>query len=673
MRNRWLAVASIVLGTILGGLSLSGASATAPGPLDGPITDHSDVVSPADRAQAESTLAKLRTETGIDLFFVMIPQYTDPAVMEDWTTATAQGNSFRGDQYLVSVATEGRSYTMYRPDDGRMTTSERDDILAAMRPDLSKSDFSHAVVAGADKAYDIYVLAPQRTAQGWMVFGIIVVIAVIAIVIVLLVRRARKRAAEHAKRQAALAEASRQASIALVRTDDLVRTSEQEMEYARAQFGDEVIGEFVTALETSRKNLDEAFSLQQKLDDEIPDTDQQKQEWYDRILQLCSESTQVLEERKADFDELRKLEQNAPAALENVRRLRAAAGAEVDRADQILAALASDYTPDAYSSVSENPAQARSRISFTDTQIQAAEQALAAGSTGDAAVAVRAAEGAVQQATELEDAVEKLQNDLKAAETRAKALITDLNTDVQTAQALPDGQGMVAQAVSATQRGIQRAQSLLSRGGGDPIAALRILEAANTSIDAVIAHVRDEQAKIERARSMLADAVQRADIQISTAERFIQNNRGGISSPARTRLSQALAAVTEARRLAQSDPVQALAQAQNADRLASDALRLAQNDVNSWGGGGFGGGRGNDNLGALLGGILIGQATGRGGGWGGGGGGIFGGGGGGGFGGSSGGGGFFGGGGGGGGGFSVGGFGGGGGGFGGSSGGGGAF
>lgn len=668
MKNRWLAVTAIVLGTILGGFTLSAASATAPGPLDGPITDRSDVVSAADRAQAESTLAKLRTEAGIDLFFVMIPQYTDPAVMEDWTTATARGNSFRGDQYLISVATEGRSYTMYRPDDGRMTTSERDDILAAMRPDLSNSDFSHAVVAGADKAYDIYVLAPQRTAQGWTVFGIIALIAVVVVVIVLFVRRARKRAAEEAKRQAVLAETAQQASIALVRTDDLVRTSEQEMEYARAQFGDDVIGDFVTALQTSRQNLDEAFSLQQKLDDEIPDTDQQKQDWYERILQLCSDSTQVLEARKADFDELRKLEQNAPAALENVRRLRTAAGAEVDRADQILASLAASYSPDAYASVIENPAQARSRISFTDAQIQAAEQALAAGSTGDAAVAVRAAEGAVQQATELEDAVEELQNAFQTAQTRAQALIADLNGDVQTAQALPDAQGTVARAISATQQGIVQAQGLLGPRGADPIAALRILEAANTAIDAVIAQVRDEQARIDRARSMLADAVQRAEMQISAAERFIQNNRGGVASAARTRLSQAQSSVLDARRTAGSDPVQSLALAQHADRLASEALRLAQNDVNTWGGPGAGGG--SDNLGALLGGILIGRATGRGGGGWGGGGGFFGGGG---SGGSSGGGGFFGGGGGGGGGFSVGGFGGGGGGFGGSSGGGGAF
>ena len=670
MRQRWLVWVAVLLGTVLGGFSLSAASATAPGPLDGHITDRSGVVSSSDRAQAESTLEKLRTEAGIDLFFVMIPEYTDPASMEQWTTATAQGNSFRGDQYLISVATEGRSYTMYRPDAGRMTISQRDRILSAMRPDLAASDFSHAIVAGADEAYDIYVLGPQRAATGWTVFGIIVLIAVIIVVVVLLIRRARKRAAEQAKRRAQLVEIGQQANIALVRTDDLVRSSEQEMEYARAQFGDDVIGDFVTALQTSRTNLNEAFSLQQKLDDEVPDTDEQKLEWSQRILELCSESTKVLEERKADFDELRKLEQNAPAALDNVRKLRSAAGAEVDRADQILAALTAAYASAAISPVADNPAQARSRLAFTDTQVEAADGFIAAGKTGDAAVSVRAAEGAVQQATQLEDAVEQLQKSLKDADDRAAALIAELGSDLQTARTLPDAQGAVAQAVAATEQGIRQAQSQLGASGRNPVEALRVLEAANIAIDGVIAHVRDEQARIQRAAAMLGDAMQRAQMQISSAESFILNRRGSIASTARTRLSEAQGSLDQAQSLAGTDPVQALALAQRADTLAAEALRLAQNDYGGW----SGGGGGNDNLGAFIGGVLIGSAGnhhGGGGGWGDGG--IFGGGGGGGFsGGGSGGGGFFGGG-GGGGGFSVGGFGGGGGGFGGSSGGGGSF
>lgn len=666
MMNRWLTAAALLLAVIAGGLCAGTASATDPGPLDGRVTDHSDVMTASDLADAERTLSELRAETGVDLFFVMIPTYTNPDVMEDWTTLTAEGNTLRGDQYLVSVATEGRSYTMYRPDDGRMSVSERDQILDAMYADLAASDFSGAVVAGAEEAYDIYVLAPQRTAQTWRVIGIVALIAVIGVVVFMLVRRARARAAEAAARQARIDEIAQQANIALVRTDDLVRSSEQELEYARAQFGDEAIGEFTAALQTSRKNLDEAFSLQQKLDDEQPDTDQQKLEWFERILQLCSASTQVLEERKAEFDELRRLEQNAPAALENVRRLRAAAAAEIDRADRILASLAAVYAPDTIAAVATNPAEARTRLSFTDEQIANAEALIAAGETGDAAVAVRAAEGAVQQATQLEDAIEKLQEDLTDSDERAMALISELAADVQTARALPDGRGAVAQAISATSHGIQQAQARLGSSGRDPIEALRVLDAANASIDAVIRQGRDEQAMIDRAVSILGATLRRAEVQISTAERFILNRRGSIAATARTRLSEAQASFDQARRLAPTDPVQSLAFAQRADALATDALRLAQSDYDGFSSGGGGSG----TLGALLGGILIGQVTGGhrgggrgGGGWGSGGGSLGGG--------SSGGGGFFGGG-GGGGGFSVGGFGGGFGG-GGSSGGGGRF
>lgn len=658
MRNRWLTSAALVLGAILGGFSLASASATAPGPLDpGYVTDHSGVVSGGDLADAQATLERLRDEARIDLFIVLVPDYSDPADAEQWTDATAGGNGLAADQYLISVATEGRNFTMWRHDEGRMSVAERDRILDAMLPDLRDSDFSAAVVAAADEAYDIYVLGPQRSAQTGLIIGVVVVIGVIVLVIVLLVRRARKRAAERAEREARIEQIAQQANIALVRTDDLVRSSEQELEYARAQFGDEVIGEFVTALQTSRKNLDEAFSLKQKLDDEVPDTDEERLAWNERVLQLCSESTQVLEERKSDFDVLRRLEQNAPAALENVRRLRSAAGAEIDRAEQILSTLTSAYASDVVSSVAGNVAEARSRMAFTDAQIQEAEQQIGAGETGDAAVSIRAAEGAVQQATQLEDAIEKLQTDLRSADDRALAIIAELNGDMQSARALPDARGVVSQAIAATEQAIRQAQALLGPARRDPVGALRVLDAANASIDSVIAQVRDEQARIQHARTMLADTIRRADLQISAAERFILNHRGGIGSQARTRLAEAQSSRTQAVRLAETDPVQALSFAQNADRMAGQALQLAQSDVSGWGGGGYGGGRGgNDALGALLGGILIGQVTGGrggGGGFGGGGGlggGILGGGG------SSGGGGFFGG--GGGGGFSVGGFGG---------------
>lgn len=666
MRQRWLVWVAVLLGTILGGFSLSTASATDPGPLTGSgnVTDISGVLSSQQVSAADARLSKLRADTGLDLFVVFVPEFTGATDEKDWVARTASGNGFNDHQYLVGVSTEGRMLAIAGPQQGGpISVTDRTQITDAMLPALRGNDWAGSIDAAAAQVQEMLVDGPARAAMGWTVFGIILLIAVIIVVVVLLIRRARKRAAEQAKRRAQLAEIGQQANIALVRTDDLVRSSEQEMEYARAQFGDDVIGDFVTALQTSRTNLNEAFSLQQKLDDEVPDTDEQKLEWSQRILELCSESTKVLEERKADFDELRKLEQNAPAALDNVRKLRAAAGAEVDRADQILAALTAAYASAAISPVADNPAQARSRLAFTDTQVEAADGFIAAGKTGDAAVSVRAAEGAVQQATQLEDAVEQLQKSLKDADDRAAALIAELASDLQTARTLPDAQGAVAQAVAATEQGIRQAQSQLGESGRNPVEALRVLEAANIAIDGVIAHVRDEQARIQRAAAMLGDAMQRAQMQISSAESFILNRRGSIASTARTRLSEAQGSLDQAQSLAGTDPVQALALAQRADTLAAEALRLAQNDYGGWSGGGGGG---NDDLGAFLGGILIGSAGNHHGG----GGGIFGGGGGGWGGGSSGSsGGFFGGGSGGGGGFSVGGFGGGGGGFSGSSGG----
>lgn len=666
MRQRWLVWVAVLLGTILGGFSLSTASATDPGPLTGSgnVTDISGVLSSQQVSAADARLSKLRADTGLDLFVVFVPEFTGATDDKDWVARTASGNGFNDHQYLVGVSTEGRMLAIAGPQQGGpISVADRTQITDAMLPALRGNDWAGSIDAAAAQVQEMLVDGPARAAMGWTVFGIILLIAVIIVVVVLLIRRARKRAAEQAKRRAQLVEIGQQANIALVRTDDLVRSSEQEMEYARAQFGDDVIGDFVTALQTSRTNLNEAFSLQQKLDDEVPDTDEQKLEWSQRILELCSESTKVLEERKADFDELRKLEQNAPAALDNVRKLRAAAGAEVDRADQILAALTAAYASAAISPVADNPAQARSRLAFTDTQVEAADGFIAAGKTGDAAVSVRAAEGAVQQATQLEDAVEQLQKSLKDADDRAAALIAELGSDLQTARTLPDAQGAVAQAVAATEQGIRQAQSQLGESGRNPVEALRVLEAANIAIDGVIAHVRDEQARIQRAAAMLGDAMQRAQMQISSAESFILNRRGSIASTARTRLSEAQGSLDQAQSLAGTDPVQALALAQRADTLAAEALRLAQNDYGGWSGGGGGG---NDDLGAFLGGILIGSAGNHHGG----GGGIFGGGGGGWGGGSSGSsGGFFGGGSGGGGGFSVGGFGGGGGGFSGSSGG----
>ena len=66
--------------------------------------------------------------------------------------------------------------------------------------------------------------------------------------------RRGKRARQEAQQQ--LAHLEQTSGLALVAADDAVKTSEQELEFARAQFGDAAVAEFATALGLSEKTVE---------------------------------------------------------------------------------------------------------------------------------------------------------------------------------------------------------------------------------------------------------------------------------------------------------------------------------------------------------------------------------------------------------------------------------
>ncbi len=203
-------------------------------------------------------------------------------------------------------------------------------------------------------------------------------------------------------------------------TDDAVKTSDQELGFAKAQFGDAATVEFEQALadraaRTSTRPSPSSSSSTTRL----PTPRSRSGRGTREIIRLCEEANAGLDEKAAGFDELRKLEQNAPEALARVQEQRAQAAASVDAADERLRALAAAYAPEALATVADNPEQARQRIAFADEQLAAAQAAIGAGKGGEAAVGIRAAEEAVGQAQLLEDAIDKLGRDLAEGERSA--------------------------------------------------------------------------------------------------------------------------------------------------------------------------------------------------------------------------------------------------------------
>ncbi|WP_374315331.1 TPM domain-containing protein [Microbacterium sp.] len=629
MRLRW--AAAVASAAVVAASAITGSAALATPPVtlgSGYVLDDVDVLTPAEEAEAQQRLEQLKTDTGLDLWVVFVDDFTDPPGAEAWANQTAQENGLGTTQYLLAVATEARQYYLSADSAGPLTedqlaTIEQDRV----QPALAQDDWLGAVDAAADGMTD-----PGGGAGGggssWFTGILVVVVIGVGIVLLVMFLRRRRKAAGPAGPggpavpQVPLEELERQAASALVETDDALKTSAQELGFAKAQFGDAATVEFEQALAQAKADLDEAFTLKQQLDDATPDSEQDVRGWNERIIALCTQANAVLDEKAEAFDELRRLEQNAPEALSRVESERTAAGAALDGAAARLQTLRSSYAPEALATVADNPDQARQRLAFADEQLAAARAAIGNGKGGEAAVGIRAAEEAVGQATLLEDAIGKLADDLAQGEQSAAALIAELEQDIAGARALPDPDGRIAAAIAATAQQIEAAKANLTGPAKRPLVTLQSLEAANQQIDALVQGIRDAEAQAQRARQMVGQLILQAQAQVSTAEDYITARRGAVGAEARTRLAEAGAALVRAQQLQASDPQQAMQHAQRADQLAGQAIQLAQNDVGAFSGGGGmfggqpqgGGDGGGGMLGAVLGGILINSMMGGGGG-----------------------------------------------------------
>lgn len=625
---------SVVLAIVLGGV-LGVAAPTiawAEDPVDFGSTPVVDTVGALDGRTDEVIAAIERgaDSSGRQLFVAYVSEFTNPEAADTWANDTAIANNMGAEDYLLAVAVDGRAY--YLSADAEASISDADltrieqDVI---EPHLRDEDWAGAAIAAAD-AIARGSAGGGGGGWGWVWFIVIGAVVVAIVAIVLARRRRTKPAAEHGPPPPSIDELRREAGSALVAADDAVKTSEDELGFAVASYGEEATADFRAALEGAKAKLAEAFTLQQQLDDATRDTDEERRAWYTGITRLAGEADAMLDAQAERFDALRALERNAPAELERVRAETEAAAAAIAPAAERLTALTAQYATSAVAPVADNPQQAEARLAFARTALDEAAAALKAGEASDAAVEIRAAEEAADQVKLLSDAVERLATDLGAADRSIAAGVADLERDVQTARGF--GGGATAQLADRVAAEAADLRAAMGAPGRDPLAAHARLEQVNAEIDAAIAGARDAAEQRARAEAQLGRSLMAARAQVQAAEDYLVARRGAVGAEARTRLAEAGRLLVEAESAAASDPASALATAQRAESLASSALSLAQQDVGGFGagmGGGYGGGYGaptgggggGDLFGAVLGGILINSVLGGGGGGFGGGGG----------------------------------------------------
>jgi len=245
-----------VLAMVVAGPALA-ASATDPVSLgSGFVVDEADALSGGELSGADATLAKLENDTGISLYVALVPDFYYREGVYPPFDARAQENGLGDRQYLLAIATQGRQYTISASDDGPLTDAQLDAIEQSLVPQMRDGDWAGAIDTAADGIRE--AAGGGSGGSGGSGGGFpsiiiwIIVLAAVVVVIWLIVRSRRKKArgapAMEPAEQQSTKELERRAGSALVATDDAIKTSEEELGFARAQFGDEATTEFEAAL-----------------------------------------------------------------------------------------------------------------------------------------------------------------------------------------------------------------------------------------------------------------------------------------------------------------------------------------------------------------------------------------------------------------------------------------
>jgi uncharacterized membrane protein YgcG len=438
MRARVLA-GSLLFGSVLAGALLLTTPAFAEDPPDlggAYVLDRSGVLNDQ-QGEVRDALDRLFDQTGAKLFVVYVDSFTNPSDSLPWADRAA-GLSGLGDaDMLLAIATGDRNYAVsvgqnFPVSDDKIDQVVNDKLIPALRDD----DWAGGAIAFADG-----LTAAQAPSPVLPIIGGVVVVGAGTAVVVGVVRSRRKKKTVADAAAADVAALDQQAGQLLVQLDDALKTSEQELGFAQAQFGDDQTKDFVSALTDAKALAKQAFELQQKLDDAYPETPEQHRAMTEQLIQLAQQADAVLDAQAEAFDQLRALEKNAPQVLEQVAAEQIGLDERIATAETTIAGLKKSYPDGDLTSLTGLPAQARKLDAFAATTVADARKVVA-GAKGaqDAgvAVAVRAAQQAVGQVDQLLASVDRTKDELAAKAKQDAAAAVALDSQLRDARSRVD-------------------------------------------------------------------------------------------------------------------------------------------------------------------------------------------------------------------------------------------
>ena len=617
---------SLVLAILTGGVLLApAAGSTPPFRLPGYVTDQAGVLNGSQRGDVKQAVDKLYNDRRIRLWVVYVDSF-DGRNAATWAEGTRRASDLSDQDAILAVATTDRAYAFQAGPSTGMNSGDSDSLRRdAIEPALRSSDWAGAATAAADGINT--ATAPGGGISG---LGLLVALAILVLLVLILWlwsrrRRRKRREAEFAAaRRVDPADPGALAAVQIDALDDLsksmvvdvdnaVRTSDNELALAVEEFGDKDTAPFSQAVVNARTALAQAFNVRQILDDAVPETVAQRRDLLTRVVVAAAKADRELDAQREAFEQLRDLVINAPTRLDAMTQQMVDLTARLEPSAQALAALHNQFADTALASVAGNVETAKQRLTFADQNITTARDLVSrpVGRQTGLVDAVRAAESALGQARTLLDGVDSAATDINRAVATLPSAIADIQNGIKAAgdQLAQGDTGHADELGSARDAAVKAVANAQSAGTTDPLGTFTNLTQADAALDRLLASVAEEREAAERLSRAFDQALFAAQSRVRAVSDFIDVRRGSIGSEARTRLAEAVRQLQAAQDKQDSNLTEAIAHANGAAMLASQAQSIANSDAQAAQRSYTGryGNTSNSNMGAVLGGIILGN------------------------------------------------------------------
>ncbi|MFA9446690.1 TPM domain-containing protein [Egicoccus sp. AB-alg6-2] len=623
--------------------------------IDGRLTDAADLIDDADEDAVSDALARVDDEVRLH---VLTLDTTGGTEVSSFAREVAETNGLSGRDALLLVAIDDRTYYLWVAD-GVTEVSDADlEAISTgiVEPRLGAGEFALAAIEAANALADAGGAAPgvtpdttpgapapaptatgeRATGGGFSAWALLVPtlgLGTWALASWWRERRSRRRSAEERDRQ--LGELARRANARLLASDEALREATTELGFAEARFHADDVTPFAAALNIAREELHDAFAIRQRLDEDPPHDTAQRAAALESIIEHTTRLDRLLTSEHERLEELRDIEQRAPELLAAARSQRESLAGRLVVAgplhDRLLVA-----SPTARDAVDGNLAEAQKHLDGAEVLIGTGLQAAEQGRASQAARILRDVESSLAAADRLIVAVERAAAELDEAEQTIDEVVRTAEAGLEAARhALADAPQVAvrspdqdssdhrlsAPAVASTPTGSPLASAsdpppppspnqILSNGHrrltearanreDDVLRAYELARGAESAANEVLAIARRAHQRQDEAVAAATAALQAATAIHARADDFLATRRRGIGREARTRLQEADRHLARARALLTEQPAVAVRHAREAERLASEAYQLAQEDFHGYddlrgpfGRGPFGGGGG---------------------------------------------------------------------------------